>query len=280
MNNRTRLHTVIVITVLFALMLALAGCEKDRPVQTPESGAAQTTGGQASPATSGPAETRSPSSTETTTGSQTAPASPAPSGAATTQPAPSPTAKSGAAAPVPAGGAVYTVQLGDTLGSIAKQFGVTANSIIQANSLANPDVLMVGQELKIPSQQAASSESGSGQTAEDTYVVSQGDTLGSIAKRYGVSVVELQELNEIADPNQIFVGQELRIPTAAPGSEETETADEETETPDEDKTYVVQQGDTLFKIALRFGITLEALQAANNITDPDKVFPGQVLKIP
>jgi len=43
---------------------------------------------------------------------------------------------------------------------------------------------------------------------------------------------------------------------------------------------VVQQGDTLFKIALRFGITVAALQSANNITDPNKVYPGQVLKIP
>ena len=105
--------------------------------------------------------------------------------------------------------------------------------------------------------------------------VSQGDTLGSIAQRFGVSVVELQELNEISDPNQIFVGQELQIPASGSGSEETET-----ETTTQDKTYVVQQGETLFKIALRFGITLEALEEANNITDPDKVYPGQVLKIP
>jgi LysM repeat protein len=178
-----------------------------------------------------------------------------------------------AATKVPGQGTVYTVQLGDTLGSIAKQFGVTADSIIGANSLTDPDILMVGQELKIPGQQAAAPESGSGQTTEDTYVVSQGDTLGSIARSFGVSVAELQELNGIDDPDQIYVGQELRVPAS-------EAASAETATPGEDRTYVVQQGDTLFKVALRFGITLEALESANDITDPNKVYPGQVLKIP
>jgi len=270
MNNRTRLHNVIVIAVLLVLVLTLAACEKDRPVQTPGSGTAQPLGGQATP---GSVETPGLSSTVTTAGSQSTPAPPVPSGAATTKPTPVATAVSGSATRVAGQGTVYTVQLGDTLGSIAKQFGVTADSIIQSNSLTNPDVLMVGQELKIPGQQAVSTESGSEQAAEDTYVVSQGDTLGTIAKRLGVSVADLQELNDIADPNQIFVGQELRIPTTASGSEETETTDQ-------DKTYVVQEGDTLFKIALRFGVTLDALLSANNITDPDKVFPGQVLKIP
>jgi LysM repeat protein len=174
---------------------------------------------------------------------------------------------------VPRQDTVYTVQLGDTLGSIAKQFGVSVDVIIESNSLTNPDVLMVGQELKIPGQQAAAPASGPGQKTKDTYVVSQGDTLGSIAQRFGVSVAELQDLNDIADPDQIFVGQELRLPASEAGSAETAT-------PGEEKTYVVQQGDTLFKIALRFGITLEALESANDITDPNKVYPGQVLKIP
>jgi LysM repeat protein len=273
MNNRTRLHAVIAIPVLLVLVLTLAACEKDRPVQTPESGTAQPLSGQATPATPGSAETPGLSSTVTTAGSQSTPASPTQSGAATTKPAASPTAVGGAATQVPRKDSVYTVQLGDTLGSIAKQFGVTADAIIQSNSLTNPDVLMVGQELKIPGQQTASTESSSGQTTEDVYVVSQGDTLGSIAQRFGVPVDELQDLNDIADPNEIFVGQELRIPTSVSSGEEPETSDQ-------DKTYVVQQGETLFKIALRFGITLEALQEANNITDPDKVYPGQVLKIP
>jgi LysM repeat protein len=165
------------------------------------------------------------------------------------------------------------VRLGDTLGSIAKQFGVTSDAIIRSNSLANPDVLMVGQELKIPGKQGTSAQGSSGQSGAGVYVVSKGDTLSSIAKRFGISLSELQKLNNIANADQIAVGQKLRVPASASGSSATSTSGQ-------GKTYVVQQGDTLFKIALRFGITVAALQSANNVTDPNKVYPGQVLKIP
>jgi LysM repeat protein len=264
----------IVLPVLLVLVLALAACEKDRPVQTPTAGTAQPSSGEAL-TTPGPDATREATSAETATGSQSSAsqATVSAAGAATPKPAPSQTTVSAPAAQVSGQGTVYTVQLGDTLGAIAKQFGVTTKAIIELNSLTNPDVLMVGQELKIPGPQAASEQGGSGEAAGGVYIVSQGDTLGSIAKRFGVSVAELQELNDIADPDQIFVGQELRIPNSAAESPATPTSSEE-------KTYVVQQGDTLFKIALRFGITLEALESANNITDTNKVYPGQVLKIP
>ena len=215
--------------------------------------------------------------TTTTSASSSTSAATVSAGASTPKPTTSSAATSGSATKVAGQGTVYTVQLGDTLGAIAKQFGVSAESIVQANSLTDPDVLMVGQELKIPgtpaSSEKATASEASGETAQDTYVVSQGDTLGTIARRFGVSADELQALNEIANPNQIFPGQVLRIPGGEPASAESSTSEEE-------RTYVVQQGDTLFKIALRFGITLEALETANDITDPNKVYPGQVLKIP
>jgi lysozyme len=278
MKNRTRL--TVVFAVLLVLALSLAACEKDRPVQTPTSGTAQPQSGQALTTTPSSNATRGAVSADTTTtsaSSSTSQGTASASGTSAPKPAASSAAMSGSATKVPAQSIVYTVQLGDTLGGIAKEFGVSAEAIIQANSLADPDVLMVGQELKIPGTQAEpgkTTESGnSSRGGESTYIVSLGDTLGIIARRYGVSVAELQDLNGIADPNQISVGQELRIPGAASKGSETPTSSEQ-------KTYVVQQGDTLFKIALRFGITLESLETANNITDPNKVYPGQVLKIP
>jgi lysozyme len=276
MNNRARL--IIVFAVLLVLALSLTACEKDRPAQTPASGTAQPQSGQAS-TTPGAAATRGTVSADTTTTSASSSTSQATvsAGASTPKPTTSSAATGGSATKVAGQATVYTVQLGDTLGAIAKQFGVSTESIVQANLLTDPDVLMVGQELKIPGTQASSEEAtgteASGETAQDTYVVSQGDTLGTIAKRFGVSAVELQELNEIANPNQIFPGQVLRIPGGESESPESSTSEAQ-------RTYVVQQGDTLFKIALRFGITLEALETANDITDPNKVYPGQVLKIP
>ena len=277
MNNRTRMY--IVLPVLLVLVLALAACEKDRPVQTPTADTAQPSSGQALTTTPGPDATHGATSAETAATPQSSSASQATVGAATPKPAPSLTTVSAPTTQVSGQGSVYKVQLGDTLGAIAKQFGVTTNAIIELNSLTNPDVLLVGQELKIPGPQAAPEQGGSGEAAEGVYIVSQGDTLGSIAKSFGVSLAELQELNDITDPDQIFVGQELQIPNSAAESPATPTSGE-TPTSSEEKTYVVQQGDTLFKIALRFGVTLEALESANNITDANKVYPGQVLKIP
>jgi LysM repeat protein len=276
MNNRTRLY--ILMPALLVLVLSLAACEQDRPVSTPKGGTAQPRSGQALTTTPGAVATRGATSAETTTGSQSAPASPVPlepSGPATAKPAATTASGGGSATQVAGQGTVYKVRLGDTLGSIAMKFGVTTDAIIRLNSLANPDVLMVGQELKIPAQQPASAQGSSGQAGEGVYVVSKGDTLSLIAKRFGISLAELQKLNNITNPDQISVGQKLRVPASASGSAAAATA-----TSGQGKTYVVQQGDTLFKIALRFGVTVAALQSVNNISDPNKVYPGQVLKIP
>jgi LysM repeat protein len=273
MNSRTRLY--VVIPALLVLALAMTSCEKDRPVSTPSSTTAEPASGEALTATPEAATTPGATSAQTPTGSQAGSGSPAPSGSPGAATSTSATASVTRTATQVAGqGTVYKVQLGDTLGSIAKEFGVTTEAIVQLNSLTNPDVLMVGQELKIPGQQPASAQGGSGQTSEETYVVTSGDTLSVIARRFGVSLAELQSLNGITNPDQISVGQTLRIPSGAAGSSAATPASGQA------KTYVVQQGDTLFKIALRFGITVAALQSANDITDPDKVFPGQVLKIP
>src|SRR5579863_9033164 len=86
-----------------------------------------------------------------------------------------------------------------------------------------------------------------------TYVVQPGDTLFRIALRYGVTVAQIAALNGIANPNLIFSGQTLQIPTGGtvvtppPGVTVTPPASGGT-------SYVVQSGDTLFRIALRFGV--------------------------
>jgi LysM repeat protein len=192
------------------------------------------------------------------------------SSATTPKPAKSPVATAGSGTGSVGKSTTYKIQKGDTLGDIAKKFGVTADAIIQLNSLTNPDVLPVGQNLKIPAQEASSGQGGSGQASGEVYVIKKGDTLSTIAQRFGVSLADLQQLNKITNPDQITIGQKLQIPASR----------SPTAVPVKGKTYVVQQGDTLFKIALRFGVTVAALQSANNISDPNKVYPGQVLKIP
>jgi|ERR1700733_3578747 tyrosinase len=99
-----------------------------------------------------------------------------------------------------------------------------------------------------------------------TYVVQQGDTLSGIAQRFGVSLQALEAANpQIHDPNKIYPGQVITVPVNPPPH----------------GTYVVQSGDTLSGIAQKLGVSLQALEAANpQISDPNLIFPGQLVTIP
>jgi LysM repeat protein len=101
---------------------------------------------------------------------------------------------------VPGNKQVYTVQRGDTLKSIARQFGTTTAVLLQLNpDITNPNLIHVGQRMIVP-------------VPSNTYIVQRGDTLGEIAKRFDTSVSALLRLNpQITDPHLIFPGQVIRI---------------------------------------------------------------------
>lgn len=94
----------------------------------------------------------------------------------------------------------YTVVEGDTLSSIAGKTGASVSEIIEANDIADPDLIVPGQEIVVPG-------SGGGE-----YTVRPGDTLSAIASRFGVEVSAIAAANDISDPNRIFSGQTLVIP--------------------------------------------------------------------
>jgi len=101
---------------------------------------------------------------------------------------------------------------------------------------------------------------------EVKYTVQRGDTLSSIARRYDVTIQELVTANNIANPNLIYVGQVLSIPHPS--------------TVTDNLLYTVQKGDTLWAIANRYGTTAAALAAINDISNPNLIYPGEVLIIP
>lgn len=102
------------------------------------------------------------------------------------------------------------------------------------------------------------------------YTVQRGDTLYSIARRYGVTVTAIAQANGILNPAYIRVGQVLLIPSGAPTPTSLPTGG----------YYVVQRGDNLYRIALRFGTTSWAITAANNLPNPNRIYVGQGLLIP
>ena len=107
--------------------------------------------------------------------------------------------------------------------------------------------------------------------ATQTYTVANGDTLSSIAARFGTTYEALATMNHLSDPNLIFPGQHLEVPTGnaartAPGRSVP-------------STYTVQSGDTLSGIGARFGTTYQDLARINGISDPNMIQVGEVLRL-
>lgn len=144
--------------------------------------------------------------------------------------------------------ATYTVQPGDSLFKIAQRFGISTQELQSANGLGNRTVIMPGQQLNIP--------------GSATHVVRSGESLFKIATQYGLSYRDLMQANGLTR-SEIRPGQVLIIPGAAGA----------------DRTYTVRTGDSLFKIAARYGISTQDLMRANALLRTE-IYPGQVLRIP
>ena len=155
----------------------------------------------------------------------------------------------------PTAGGVHVVQRGETLTAIAARYGYTVETLVAANRI------QTGARLTLPG--AAARSAGRSAAAPAVYVVRRGDTLSGIAARYGQSVHSLVAANGLASPNRLSVGTRLAIHGAgAP------------------RVHVVQPGETLTGIAARYGQSVRALVAANDLGSPDRLSIGARLSIP
>lgn len=141
---------------------------------------------------------------------------------------------------------IYTVKSGDALWRIAEAYGVDYQQIVLANKIENPNRLVVGEALLIP-------------TNERIHEIKAGENLWRIAEQYGSSISAIVYVNQLTNASQIFLGQILVIPI---------------------RRYTVQAGDTLWSIAQKYGTSIEAIIQANAISDPNTLRVGQILIIP
>ncbi|MDF4005714.1 LysM peptidoglycan-binding domain-containing protein [Limosilactobacillus fermentum] len=176
----------------------------------------------------------------------------------------------------------YTVKSGDTLSSIASSHNMTTAALTSLNSLANPNLIYVGQVLKLANTTTASTSSTSSAASTSssamTYTVKSGDTLSSIASSYNTTTSTLTSLNNLSNPNLIYVGQVLKV-AGSSTSVSTSTSSSSTSQATTSGTYTVKAGDTLSLIASSYNTTTAALASANSISNANLIYVGQVLKV-
>lgn len=180
----------------------------------------------------------------------------------------------------------HKVKRGETLGSISRRYGVSVKNLQAWNGMGSSTRLVAGKTLRVSPPGSASASRGksaspataSSKGGKTTHTVKAGETTSGIARRYGVNLDALLAVNRLTRRSTIKVGQRLVIPgvaTAAgpaPGSSDPATRQGAT-------VHVVQKGETLFRIAQRYGTTVERLCEANDLTKDSILRPGTALSI-
>ncbi len=180
----------------------------------------------------------------------------------------------------------YTVQSGDTLSGIANRFSTTVNHLASLNDISNPNRIYVGQRLLVRQQTSSqtntnntntsSNTTNTSSSATGTYTVQSGDTLSGIANKFGTNYESLANLNNISNPNRIYVGQVLKL---SANSNTASSAHQATTNATPAGSYSAKAGDSLSAIAARYGMSYETLARLNNISNPNRIYVGQVLKL-
>ena len=178
----------------------------------------------------------------------------------------------------------YTVQRGDTLSGIANKFNTTYTSLAQINHLTNPNRIYVGQQLQVRAQASSqhtatpttTTHHTSSTTTNSTYTVQRGDILSGIAAQFNTSYSQLAQVNHLTNPNHIYVGQQLQVRAGSQTSYHT-TASHHVSTGH--TGYVVQNGDSLSKIAAQYGLNWQTLASKNSLQSPYVIYVGQHLAL-
>ena len=166
---------------------------------------------------------------------------------------------------------MYTIKKGDSLWNIARTYGTSVEEIKRINYLTNNN-LYVGQVIRIPEMYTKPEDMNVPNYIN--YKVVKGDTLYSIARKYGVSVDTIINDNALKS-NTLNVGQNLKIRASSSLVEECYGEDY---VPSGNKNYTVIKGDTLYSIARKLNTTVDSIKKKNNLNS-NTLSVGQILKI-
>ncbi len=191
--------------------------------------------------------------------------------------------------------ALHIVKKGETLWTIARQYNLTMDLILTTNNITNPELISIGQQIKIPSykdvtaipeknvtNQPVVNENNSNnninppKNAEPIiYTVKAGDNLWNISRKYGVSVEVIISVNNLKEKDLLSLGQKLEIPAIGGGISKSNQKQEPTIV-----TYTVVKGDTLWSISRRYDVNMSTITSANNLKEISRLSIGQKLKLP
>ena len=160
----------------------------------------------------------------------------------------------------------HKVKSGESLEKIAKNYGVSTQELIKANKNINPNKLKVGENLCIPQNTSTKTQDYA------IYKVKKGDTLQSIAEKFGVDVQELKSFNNLKS-EKIIEGQEIKIPAKG-------TAQKQKKETQEYGTYVVQKSAKLEHVAKKLGVSQKELEELNPELKGKWLTKGTVVKVP
>ncbi|RIL85063.1 LysM peptidoglycan-binding domain-containing protein, partial [Staphylococcus equorum] len=174
--------------------------------------------------------------------------------------------------------ATYRVQAGDSLWSIANKFNISIAQLKSYNGL-NSNLIFPDQVLKVSGGRTSTTTQNNrttGTASGSTYTVRSGDTLSSIAARYGTSYTNIMRLNGLSS-TMIYPGQTLKVSGRATTTSPSRPAPTRPISGAQ-STYTVQAGDSLSSIAARYGTTYQNIMNLNGLTS-FLIFPGQTLKV-
>ncbi|WP_456085558.1 LysM peptidoglycan-binding domain-containing protein [Microbacterium timonense] len=185
----------------------------------------------------------------------------------------------------------YTVQRGDTVSRIAARFGLRTTDVLALNGLGWSTTIYPGQVLRLTGAGAAPSAPASPPTTAATYTVQRGDTISAIARRHGTTTNAVLAANGLGWSSIIYPGQAIKIPTAgaaastpAPPTPAAPAPAPQAPAPQAPApaagTHTVSTGDTISAIARRYGVTTDAVLAANGLNRSSIIYPGQTIAIP
>ena len=172
----------------------------------------------------------------------------------------------------PLSGVRHRVEPGDTFGHVALLYGVSVPRLVAANPRTSPRAMRIGSWIQIPSSTGRRATSSQKRTVQpgDRYQVRRGDTMGRIASMHGMSLAALRSANRHVDARSMQIGSWVQIPAASRNDSNKPAA----------SRHRVRRGDTMGRIARRYGVSLAALQAANGRVKPKSMRIGSWITIP